>query len=212
MKQKAPLSEIFKKEYRWRTARATLLWVFHTVAFFGFASFITLILIAKGFTIIRSVEFAGISSIGYLLGNLIFLALVERVERGNLIAIFAVTGAISSIVLAITNSIDLVILFSILIAAAGGEGAVLYLYTAELFPTRSRGTGSGFSFSMGRIVNVFSVLYIGLILAGNPALQLAFVAGSFIIVAIIGAVFRVKTSHLQLETISEYAETTEEPT
>ena len=81
--------------------------------------------------------------------------------------------------------------------------AVLHAYQAELFPTRARATGVGFTYSWSRLSAVFSTLIIGLLLTHGVFAVFLFMAAAMAGVALVVGLFGPKTNAVVLERISE---------
>jgi putative MFS transporter len=68
-----PASTLFHHEYAGRTA---MLWVFQvlqTLGYYGFGTLVPLILVAKGYNVVHSLEYTALSFFGYPVGSLISL-------------------------------------------------------------------------------------------------------------------------------------------
>ncbi|MNT58845.1 Inner membrane metabolite transport protein YdjE [compost metagenome] len=80
---------------------------------------------------------------------------------------------------------------------------MLYAYTPELYPTRSRGTGSGFASSIGRVGSLAGPYLVGVLLpvAGQGGV---FTMGalSFAVAAVVVLLFGVETKGKALEEVS----------
>jgi putative MFS transporter len=81
--------------------------------------------------------------------------------------------------------------------------AVLHAYQAELFPTRARATGVGFTYSWSRLSAVFSTLIIGVLLTKGVLAVFVFMAAAMIGVALVVGIFGPKTNQVALEEISQ---------
>jgi MFS transporter, putative metabolite:H+ symporter len=80
--------------------------------------------------------------------------------------------------------------------------AVLHAYQAELFPTRARATGVGFTYSWSRLSAVFSSLVIGALLAKSVLAVFVFMAAAMAGVALVVGMFGPNTNAVVLEKIS----------
>jgi MFS family permease len=88
------------------------------------------------------------------LGLIAFAPLAERLGRRGALALFLLGGSAASLVLfQVLTGVGAITLFLPVFGfLAMGMGAGLAVYFPELFPTRLRGTGSGFCFNAGRIL------------------------------------------------------------
>jgi putative MFS transporter len=87
--QRVPLADMFRT-YRSRTIMLWIFQILQTVGYYGFGSMAPLVLTAKGFTITDSLGYAALTYIGYPVGSLLSIPLVERFERKHLIVVSAV--------------------------------------------------------------------------------------------------------------------------
>jgi MFS family permease len=88
------------------------------------------------------------------LGLLAFGPLADRLGRRGALALFLLGGLVASVVLfGLLTSVWAIALFLVpfgLLTVGMGSGFAIYF--PELFPTRLRGTGSGFCFNAGRVL------------------------------------------------------------
>ena len=80
--------------------------------------------------------------------------------------------------------------------------SAFHAYQAELFPTRARATGVGFTYSMSRLSAVFSTLIIGALLVRGVFAVFVFMAAAMLGVALVVGVFGPRTNARALEDIS----------
>jgi putative MFS transporter len=80
--------------------------------------------------------------------------------------------------------------------------AAFHAYQAELFPTRARGTGVGFTYSWSRLSAAVSSLVIGALLANGVASVVLLITTTWIGVAAIIAIFGPRTNAVPLEVLS----------
>ena len=81
--------------------------------------------------------------------------------------------------------------------------AVLHAYQAELFPTRARATGVGFTYSWSRLSAVFSTLIIGALLARGVLAVFILMAAAMLGVALVVGMWGPRTNAMTLEEISQ---------
>ena len=206
-KEKAPFSELFSKQLRRITALTTLAFVFSVVASYGFSAFLPVILIAKGFTIIKSVEYSALGYVGGIIGALFFSAIGDRIQRRLLLLIFLVVNGFLVLIFAFTiNVIELVTLafFIYFLNQAFGFAAVNYV--PEVFPDRNRSTGSGFANGLGRLFTFATFVFLGAILktlGSSPQLIMIFV---FFVIG--GILFYLVGVDANKKTVESYTEAT----
>lgn len=75
----------------------------------------------------------------------------------------------------------------------------MHAYQAELFPTRARATGVGFTYSWSRLSAVFSTLIVGALLGHGVLAVFIFMVAAMIGVALVVGLYGPKTNALALE-------------
>jgi putative MFS transporter len=81
--------------------------------------------------------------------------------------------------------------------------AAFHAYQAEMFPTRIRATGVGFTYSWSRVSAAFSSLLIGAVLVrGGVGAVFTLLAAAMCGVAVIIATFGPRTNRITLEQLS----------
>ncbi|WP_234825180.1 MFS transporter [Cupriavidus necator] len=84
-----------------------------------------------------------------------------------------------------------------------GMWSVLYAYTPELYPTRSRATGAGFASSIGRIGSLTGPYIVGVMLpVTGQAGVFTLGAASFVVAALVALTLGVETKGQALEELS----------
>lgn len=165
MQQRVPLTEMFRT-YRGRTI---MLWVFQvlqTVGYYGFGSMAPLVLAAKGFTVTQSLGYAALTYIGYPVGSLISIPLVERFERKTLIIASAVGIGVFGLVFGLSTNTALIVVAGFLLTVCSNVFSNGYhIYQTEIFPTSIRSSAIGIAYSLSRATSA------GLPFAAVPALD-----------------------------------------
>jgi hypothetical protein len=72
-------------------------------------------------------------------------------------------------------------------------------YLPELFPTRVRATGAGFTYNIGRLIASVGPFIVGAAAARGAAVQTVFFVGFVPLVALLFAPFFIETRHKVLE-------------
>src|SRR5579859_543075 len=202
---RVPISEIFNSAYAERT---TMLWIFQilqTVGYYGFGTLAPLVLTAKGFTIISTLGYTALIFLGYPLGSLLSIPIVERFERKWLIVGSAILIGLFGLSFGFASSVPLIIASGFLLTTVSNIFSnAFHIYQAEIFPTRMRGTAVGIAYSLSRLTSA-ALPFIAL-----PVLQaygpVAVFAGSATIMAILCldvGLFGPKSTGLSLETVSK---------
>lgn len=108
-------------------------------------------------------------NLGGLIGALLVIPAAKRLGRKKMFFIYFLFSAIS-IVLAFGSNLDphtrLLMYFPIGLTTGGVFGCFPF-YLPELFPTRLRGTGAGFTFNSGRVIAAIGPFLVGSIAASG---------------------------------------------
>lgn len=192
--------ELFASDLRRRTVFISIQTAATQAAFYGVTAFLPLLLISKGFTIVRSLEFTWITGLGIIAGPAIGFLIWDRFERRyTLMAAMAASAGIA-IAFAYVRSEALVLIVGFLLFMVQ-QIAPLFVFTPEVFPTRVRGTGAGLANAVGRVVTAISILVIGSAISGITG-QLVYVAAMFAVAVVALALLGVNTSRKRLEDVA----------
>jgi putative MFS transporter len=150
--RKARVSELF--EPRWRK-RTFMLWFFHclqTLGYYGFGTLVPLVLTAKGYDVVHSLTFSALTYLGYPVGSLISIPIIEKLERKMLIVASAVAMIVLGLVFGYASSSAMILVAGFLYTTASNVFSNAYhVYQSELYPTNLRATGAGSGYSLSRL-------------------------------------------------------------
>jgi putative MFS transporter len=147
-----------------RTALLVSSWVFITVGFFGFTSWVPTLLVAHGFSLVHSLAWSSTMSLTAIPGALLAGLVADRIDRKWSITIVATVIAVCGVAYGLTFRVGLIIAFGMLIELfIHTFMPLMYSYTAESFPSEIRNSGTGLSYGAGRLANVFSPLVIAFV-------------------------------------------------
>ncbi|GGL59252.1 MFS transporter [Sporolactobacillus putidus] len=202
--EKGAFSEIFKPPYRSRTIMLIIFNIFQTVGFYGFASWVPTLLVSEGVTLVHSLLYTFIIALANPFGPLLGMATSDRFERKWLIVLLSLGIAVSGTIFSLMRIPFWIIVIGLIITLFNNWfSAIYHSYQAELFPTRLRATGVGFSYSWGRLSSAFSGIIIAQLLVHFGVIGVfAFISVSMLIVAFVIGVFGPRTSKQDLEVIS----------
>jgi putative MFS transporter len=202
--QHGSLAEIWHPPYRRRTIMMSVFNFFQTIGFYGFASWVPSLLIAKGIHITTSFEYAFIIAVVNPLSPLLGILIADRMERKWQIVAAAFAIGVFGLAFSQQESAALLILLGVLVTLSNNWMSFAYHgYQAELFPTRIRSRAVGFVYSWSRLSAALAGLAIAFLLQtfGVTAVFL-FIAFAMIMVIISIGVFGPATRGLALEEIS----------
>ncbi len=179
----APLTQVFQGPY---AKRSVMLWIFQilqTVGYYGFGSLAPVVLVAKGFSITSTLGYTALIFLGYPLGSLLSVPLVERFERKWLIIASAVLIGIFGLLFGFATVVPLIVSAGFLLTVSSNVFSnSFHIYQAEIFPTRMRGTAVGTAYSLSRLTSAI------LPFAAIPLLHAAGPTAVFLAAALIMAI------------------------
>ena len=198
------LADLFRPTYRSRTLVMSIFNLVQTIGFYGFASWVPTLLIARGIRITTSLQYSFIIALAAPLGQLVGMFVADKVERKwQLVAAGVTIGTFMFLFAHQTLPAILIACGVVVTLANNWMSFAFHNYQAELFPTRIRGRAVGFVYGWSRLSAAFAGLAIGWILkqGGTPAVALFIGAAMTIMVITIGG-FGPRTRGRSLEEIS----------
>lgn len=149
---KGKLSDLFTKKYA-KIIIAGFVWFFCCMAFdFGLNSWITALLMSKGFDVIRSIGFSALGQLGAIPAVLVVTWVSNHVGRRWAVMIGAVLAAAFAFIYGLATTFVAVAVLSVLFQfgrAVLSQASTAYL--PELFETSLRSTGNGLLLAFGRV-------------------------------------------------------------
>jgi putative MFS transporter len=198
-----PFQELWGKVYRRRTIMLMIFHMLQTIGIYGFANWAPTFFLKQGRTLHQSLEYSFLIALVSPIGPLISVFTAEKIERKKVIVFLSLSMALSGMAfpfvespLAIVTAGALITIFSYWFSAA------LHAYQAELFPTRARATGVGFTYSWSRLSAVFSTYLISYLLVDGVLAVFLFMGAAMVGVALLVSLIGPKTNALILEDIS----------
>ncbi|QGZ63020.1 MFS transporter [Paraburkholderia acidisoli] len=137
--------------------RYLMLTIFHLFQGFGYYGFGTLagaVVKSRGFDVTGSTLFVALSFLGYPIGSLLSVPLLNWIERRTLVIASLVSIAVFGVGFAYSDSSTLIVGFGVLTTCASNVFSNAYhVYQAEIFPASVRSTAIGTTYSLSRIVS-----------------------------------------------------------
>ena len=154
---RASFAEIFRPEYRSRTIMLMVFNFFQTIGYFGFASWVPTLLVARGIELTHSLFYSFIIAIANPIGPLLAVPMANRVERKWVIVYAAGAMAVFGIAFSQSNQATLLVIFGVAITLCSNIMSFgFHAYQPELFPTRVRARAIGVVYSMSRVSAMLS--------------------------------------------------------
>ena len=206
--RKARFMELWSGPYARRTVMLWSVWFFALLGYYGLTTWLGALLQQAGYAVTKSVLYTVYISLAGIPGFIFSAWLLEKWGRKPTCALMLIGSAVAAYAYgqAAVHRLPVEQLI-----AAGlcmqfflfGMWSVLYAYTPELYPTRSRATGSGFASSVGRIGSLAGPYLVGVLLpvAGQGGV---FTLGalSFAVAAAVVLLLGVETRGKALEEVS----------
>jgi putative MFS transporter len=174
-----------------RTTLLIVVWVAQTLGFHGFTAWIPTLLVAKGFSLVRSLTWSSAISIGTIPGALIAALVSDRWERKWSIPIVALLIAAFGLLYGLSSTAVTIVVFGFLVEMCLRLFAsLLYSYTPECFPTAVRSSGAGLTYGVGRLANIVGPLVIAFLFNRLGYMSVfVYIAATWVVVAVAVSVF-----------------------
>jgi putative MFS transporter len=148
------VADLFRPEYRRRTAMLWILWFGIVLTYYGIFLWIPTLLVGRGLSVVRSNEFFFLSTLAQVPGYFSAAWLVERWGRKPTLVTYLLGTAAAAFLFgnAGTDAGALTFVWAALLSFFNlGAWGIVYTYTPELYPTAIRATGAGVAAAVGRV-------------------------------------------------------------
>jgi putative MFS transporter len=200
--------DLWTDGYGKRTLMLWILWFFALLGYYGLTSWLGALLQQAGYAVTKSVLYTVYISLAGIPGFIFSAWLVEKWGRKGTCVLMLLGSALFAYLYgqAASNHVpetQLIATGMCMQFFLFGMWSVLYAYTPELYPTRTRATGSGFASSIGRIGSLIGPSVVGMVLpAAGQGGVFTLGATSFVIAALVVIVLGVETKGKTLENVS----------
>jgi putative MFS transporter len=168
---------------RRRTAALWAVWFGINFAYYGAFIWLPTLLVASGFSLVRSFGFTLLITLAQLPGYAAAAVLVERWGRRPTLVVFLLGSAVGAGAFALAAGDTAVLVTGMVLSFfnLGAWGAV-YAVTPEVYPTALRATGAGAAAGFGRIASIAAPLCVPpLLAAGGNGLVFGTFAAFFVV-------------------------------
>lgn len=198
-KQRVMLRELWSRTYLRRTVVLWILWLGINFGYYGFVLWTPTLLVGKGFSLVKGFEFTLIMCIAQLPGYYSSAYLIEKIGRKPVLVIYLAGTALSAYLFGRGESVNAILISGCLLYffSLGAWGAV-YAYTPEVYPTKVRGSGTGWAAAIGRIGAIAAPYIVGRIYQENGK-QAGF-NNVFLILTVVFAIVAVVVAAAGIET------------
>ena len=202
--ERASFMELWRPPYRRRTIMLVIFHALQTIGYYGFANWAPTFLLRRGVSLVHSLEYTLLIALVSPLGPALAVLTSDRLERKWAIVTMALLIAALGLGFAFWSAPVLIVASGALVTLCSNWfSALLHAYQSELFPTRLRATGVGFTYSWSRLSAVFSSLLIGAVLVrGGVGAVFTLLAAAMCGVALIIGLFGPRTNRIALEQLA----------
>jgi len=199
-----PVRALLRPPLRRRTSLMAGAWIVATIGYYGFSNIATLSLTHRGFSVTNSLLYSSVSFIGYPIGSMISVPIMDRYERKWILVASLLTMAALGLGFGYaTTSAQIVACGFLLTCAANVMSNAIHIYQSELFPTSVRTTATGWLYSLGRLSIATVPFYLIPLLNGYGAGAVFALIGTALLLGVTAlAVLGPRTTGLTVEAIS----------
>ncbi len=166
-------TSIWAPGLRRRTAALWIVWFCVNLSYYGAFIWIPSLLVADGFTLVKSFQFTLIITLAQLPGYAVAAWLIEAWGRRHTLATFLVGSAASALFFGVAPTETTIIVAGCLLSFFNlGAWGALYAIGPELYPSHVRGAGTGAAAGFGRIASIIAPLIVPPILLWGDSIAL----------------------------------------
>lgn len=179
-------TSIWSRSLRGRTVALWAIWFCVNLSYYGAFIWIPSLLVADGFSLVKSFSFTLIITLAQLPGYAAAAWLIEVWGRRSTLATFLVGSALAAGLYGMAGSEVTIILAGCLLSFFNlGAWGALYAIGPELYPTALRGRGTGAAAGFGRLASILTPLIVPpLVAAGGVGWLFVLFAAAFAIAAL----------------------------
>ena len=179
-------TSIWSRSLRGRTVALWAIWFCVNLSYYGAFIWIPSLLVADGFSLVKSFSFTLIITLAQLPGYAAAAWLIEVWGRRTTLATFLVGSALAAGLYGMAGSEVTIILAGCLLSFFNlGAWGALYAIGPELYPTALRGRGTGAAAGFGRLASILAPLIVPpLVGAGGVGWLFVLFAAAFAIAAL----------------------------
>ena len=201
--EQGTFAELWRPPYLRRTVMLVLFQTLQTIGFYRFGNWAPTFLLKRGFSLLHSLEYTMLIALVSPVGPILCAWTSDRLERKWTIVVLALLVAAFGLGFGNASTPAAVVAFGALLTLCNyWFSAAFHAFQAELFPTRIRATGVGFTYSWSRLSAAFSSLLIGTVLLHGVPAVFALLAAAMTAVAVIVAALGPRTNRVALEELS----------
>jgi len=201
---RSSLVRIFQPPYLARTLMLVVFNFAQTIGYYGFASWVPTLLIARGITTTTSLGYSFAIALAAPIGPALVMRFADNMDRRLQIVWSAAAIAAFGLLFATASGAGLVAVGVLLTCSNNWMSVAFHAYQSELFPTAIRARAVGFVYAWSRFSAIFTSLIIGFLLARfGTAGVFVFIAGAMLVAGGAVGLFGPPTRGLTLEQIAD---------
>ncbi|MEJ5201964.1 MAG: MFS transporter, partial [Anaerolineales bacterium] len=159
---------IWSRRYFQITVTLWVMWFALNYIFQGVFVWLPSILEAEGSTLERSYLVSAVVNLGQVPGAIIAASLADVANRRNMLILFLTLLAGSAFLFGFAHTLPLVMILGFLLTVCNGAAwGMAYPFTTELYPTRIRGSATGWANGFGRLGGVVAPYLVGMLIQGG---------------------------------------------
>ena len=156
-----PVRALFEPALRRRTVALWLTWFGVNFAYYGAFTWIPTLLVADGFSMVRSFGYTLVITLAQLPGYAVAAWLIEVWGRRPVLVTFLAGSAVSAVGFGLATSVPQILAAGIALSFFNlGAWGALYAVTPESYPTAVRATGAGSATAFGRLASIAAPLLV----------------------------------------------------
>lgn len=175
---------IWSSRLRARTAALWAVWFCINFSYYGAFIWLPSLLVDRGFDLIHSFGYTLIITLAQLPGYALAAWLIEIIGRRVTLALFLVGSGVSAALFGFSGDVWQVIATGCALSFFNlGAWGALYAIGPELYPTATRGSGTGSAAAFGRLASISAPLLVPVLLAGGQGVVFGVFAAAFLVAA-----------------------------
>jgi putative MFS transporter len=196
--------EVFGRKYGPRTLMLSIFQFAQTIGVFGFTNWVAILLTDRGYTVVSTQGYIFLIACFTPVGGLVAWRLAERFERKWQLVAAAAGIGIFGLAFAYSHVTALLLVCGALITVCNNWLiGIFHTYGAELFPTRIRARGFGFTFSWSRISSIFVSYWVADLLAAHGTVGVfTLICGAMAVIVLVVGIWGPRTNNRPLEELS----------
>ncbi|AFM40009.1 sugar phosphate permease [Desulfosporosinus acidiphilus SJ4] len=183
----AKFAELFSAGLFRRTVFLWLLWFGIVFSYYGIFTWLPSLLALKGFSLTKSFSYVMIMTLAQIPGYFSAAYLVDKIGRKTTLALYVMGTAITAYFFGQGTTAAVILTMGSLMSFFNlGAWGIIYTYTPELYPTRTRATGSGWAAGFGRIGGILAPIVVGEMIGKfQNGAQAVFILFALVLVAVV---------------------------